>query len=122
MGTIDKSRQGEFIRLLVQSARILELVPGSQQLTLIMTSPYAFTEEELKMMEKDYKKPKVWKTDLLRIAVTFCPISRPRNGSCQRRRKGPLGTLSTRGERWLLGTSRGCPRRSQNFCKSDGDK
>ena len=24
-----------------------------------MASPYAFTEEELKMMEKDYKKPKV---------------------------------------------------------------
>ena len=24
-----------------------------------MTSPYAFTDEELKMMDKDYKKPKV---------------------------------------------------------------
>ena len=24
-----------------------------------MTSPYAFTPEELKIMEKDYKKPKV---------------------------------------------------------------
>ena len=25
-----------------------------------MTSPYAFTEEELKMMDKNYKKPKVY--------------------------------------------------------------
>ena len=60
-----------------------------------MNSPYAFTEEELKMMEKDYKKPKV----LVSIRVfQFSKIQfRPRNGSCLRRSRKLPRTLFTRG-------------------------
>ena len=36
-----------------------------------MTSPYAFTEEELKMMDKNYKKPKV-SIQFKRFNLNFC--------------------------------------------------
>ena len=38
-----------------------------------MTSPYAFTEEELKMMDKNYKKPKVsFSNNAFYLKLLFC--------------------------------------------------
>ena len=36
-----------------------------------MTSPYAFTAEELKMMDKNYKKPKVLYQGLINFSIAF---------------------------------------------------
>ena len=81
-----------------------------------MTSPYAFTDEELKMMDKDYKKPKV---KLLFCKSNFSAVFdfRPRNGLFQRRKLLLQKTLFMKEELLQQGTSRECLQKLQIFCK-----
>ena len=86
-----------------------------------MTSPYAFTEEELKMMDKNYKKPKVYILHQGCCHNVGVIVFRPKSGLCQRKRWLLLKTLFMSGAQLPLKTNKGCQKRLLIFCKGIKD-
>ena len=82
-----------------------------------MTSPYAFTEEELKMMDKNYKKPKVYIFHQGCCHNVDVIVFRLKSGLCQRKRWLSLKTLFMSEAQLPLKTNKGCQKRLLIFCK-----
>ena len=53
-----------------------------------MTSPYAFTEEELKMMDKNYKKPKVYNLYIKDVVIMLVLLFLGQKVVCVREKGG----------------------------------